>query len=529
MTERPAPALDWVSPLPPVRSGIADYSRDLFPWVEPHCDLRVVRLPGEDPSRELDRRWSPVPLSALEPDRRIPLYHMGNNQHHLEVYRAAREIPGILLLHDYVLHHFHLGRTVGEGDFDAYLERMTADHGWIGRDVARPVRWGGFHEASMFALPVHRQLLRRQRAILVHSRWALERLREEDPDLAVKRVPMGIPLPEITNREDAVAELRNRTGIPREAPLLGSFGFQTKIKRTASAIAALARPELRGVHLLIVGEENPYVELDEAIEGAGVEGRVHRLGYVAFEELQTAMAAVEVCLNLRYPTAGETSASLLRVLAQGRPAVVSDHGPTGDLPNEVAVKVPLGEDEIPRLAKTLGSLLDDPDRLRSLGRAAREYVASRHDPAAAGKALVEACVRGADAEPPGKKAPEVPPPTSFLHRDLPGAIEVPDLGGWRPGERRSVRIGLQNAGPVRWLAAERGPGGIQIQVRILSHGRDLRRDRPWIGLPRDLDPGTRCHLEIPLRRPPGPCRLGIRLIRMGDRSGPALSWHRDLP
>ena len=39
--------IDLVSPLPPVRSGIADYSADLVAQLAELCDLRLVRLPGQ--------------------------------------------------------------------------------------------------------------------------------------------------------------------------------------------------------------------------------------------------------------------------------------------------------------------------------------------------------------------------------------------------------------------------------------------------------------------------------------------------
>ena len=49
--------IDFVSPLPPVRSGIADYSADLLPDLAQLCDLRVFRLSGQPISQELVDRW----------------------------------------------------------------------------------------------------------------------------------------------------------------------------------------------------------------------------------------------------------------------------------------------------------------------------------------------------------------------------------------------------------------------------------------------------------------------------------------
>src|SRR6202023_2483009 len=116
----------------------------------------------------------------------------------------------------------------------------------------------------------------------------------------------------------------------------------------------------------------------EAAHRAGVAARVHVTGYLPFADFASAIAAVDLCLNLRYPTAGETSASLLRVLAAGRPAIVSDYAQFAELPAEVALRVPLGDEEPAALAALLRQLLADPGRLAAMGRAAREHVRQRH-------------------------------------------------------------------------------------------------------------------------------------------------------
>src|SRR5262249_53580422 len=145
------------------------------------------------------------------------------------------------------------------------------------------------------------------------------------------------------------AALRQRYGIPAGAAVLGSFGFQTPMKRTHVAVRALARPELATAHLLIAGEVSPHNDLEGLARKLGVADRVHLVGYVAYDELQGAIAASDLCLNLRYPSAGETSASLLRILAVGRPAIVNEYAQFRDLPADAAVEVPLAAGDDPEI------------------------------------------------------------------------------------------------------------------------------------------------------------------------------------
>ncbi|HEV8241897.1 MAG TPA: glycosyltransferase family 4 protein [Thermoanaerobaculia bacterium] len=515
--------VDYVSPLPPARTGIADYSADLLPHLGERCDLRLVALPGQAVSPLLAARW-PVVTPAGLGNERLPLYQMGNNELHRPVWEAALRVPGVLVLHDLVLHHFLLGRTLGQapGDFDGYRAQLAADHGWVGELAAAPARWGFVDTVVQFALPARRSLLRAQRGVLVHSAWAVEELHAEDPELRARQVPMAVPLPPPADAA-AGAALRARLGIPEGAPVLGSFGFQTPMKRTHVAVRALARPELASAHLLVAGEVSPIVDLVGLARQLGVADRVHVLGYVEFAELEAAIAASDLCLNLRYPTAGETSASLLRILAVGRPTIVNEYAQFRDLPDEAVVKVPLADSSDPdgeaaALAPRLAELLAAPEALQRLGEAARAHVAREHDPARAAAAIVAACSELADAEPPGPAPAREPLPRAPFWEPLAAAMEVEPLDGWSPGERRTIRVRLRNTGEARWLAAHRGLGGTVLRVVLRGEEGGVVEELPWIEMPRDVDPGEEHVFTVPLRRPLGAARLQVApcLLELGD-------------
>ncbi len=534
--------LDYVSPLPPVRSGISDYSAELLPHLARRreiAELRVVRLPDQEVAAELVELWAPVAAEETGAGGRLPLYQMGNNQHHDAVLDLALERPGVVTLHDLFLHHLLAERTLAGDSADPYIAALAADHGWVGKAVARPRRWGGHTEGGTFALPAHRGLLLRQRGVLVHSAWAAELLAEELPEVAVRTVSMGIPLPPAVGPPggEEARRARRRLGLAEDRPLLGSFGFQTPIKRTTAAVRALARPELAGVDLLVVGQVSPHVDLEGEARRAGVADRVHVTGFVDAVTFTRALEACDLCLNLRYPTAGETSAALLRQLAAGRPALVSDYAQFRELPEEAVVRVPLGDEaeEAEALAATAARLLADPERLRAMGRAARDHIALHHAPPRAAASVARACVELAELEPPvaaGQPVPEprVAPPTSqTLHR-LDGAIDVtlPDgSGDWPAGARRTLTLHLTNRGPGRWLAARRGPGGVAFDVSLRpldtfdreEAGADLEADRPWLLLPRDLGPGETLDVPFELRRPDGEARLVVEALVFDDWGG----------
>jgi hypothetical protein len=203
-------------------------------------------------------------------------------------------------------------------------------------------------------------------------------------------------------------------------------------------------------------------------------------------------------------------------MARGRPALVSDYAQFAELPGEVALRLAAGEGEREALAAALRGLLVDRPRLRVMGEAAREYARREHDPAAAARAVIAACEELGALAPPAHGARPQPLPTSLCWDRLPGEIEI--LGAeppWRPGERRRLRARLRNTGRARWLAGERGPGGVVLEARLDSRRGDLLTGRPWAPLPRDVDPGGEVTVELEVRHPVGEARLRVEAHVLG--------------
>ena len=518
--------LDYLSPLPPVRSGISDYSVDLLPHLSEVADVRVLRLPNLPLDEAIAARFRMVePAERAGEDGRLPLYQMGNNRYHAAIYELALQRPGVVVLHDLVLHHALLDRTVGHDQWEPYRDELERDHGWIGDAAARPVRWGAFGQAAQFELPANRTLLECQRGVLVHGEWAAERLREEDPRLAVRVVPMPIPLPGEVEPQRGLA-FRRAHGIPDDVPLLGSFGFQTPIKRTDVAIRALARPGLERVRLLVAGELSPYARFDDLAVACGVADRVHVTGYLPYEELDAAIAATDLCLNLRYPSAGETSASLLRIFAVGRPAVVSDFAEFGELPREFALAVPLGNEEEERFASLVADrLVHGREALAELGRLARAHVARRHAPERAAAEMVTAIAELERRQPPGGAAPRVAPKSSATSTLPKMEIRVGPLEDWKPGERRRLSIEIVNAGDDVWLPSRESPGGVLFGVELWVGERDEWLGRDWLEFGTPLEPGASHTAELVMRRPLEPAFLVVKPgVEVENRFVPFGTW-----
>ena len=118
----------YFSPLPPMRSGIADYSAELLPALAAHLDLELFVEDGFKVDPALAARF-PVrgyrAFPALQEEGRYDavVYQIGNNvDYHAGIYEMLLRYPGITVLHEYVLHHLVRGMTLVKGDMAGYVD-----------------------------------------------------------------------------------------------------------------------------------------------------------------------------------------------------------------------------------------------------------------------------------------------------------------------------------------------------------------------------------------------------------------------
>jgi glycosyltransferase involved in cell wall biosynthesis len=346
----------YYSPLPPSRSGIADYSALLLPALRERVEV-VAAEPG--------RR---------APDADVALYHVGNDPDaHGWIVDALRRRPGVVVLHEYVLHHLVSGITLGRGDPRGYLDAMERELGVVGRllglgvlDNLLPLLW----ETQPERFPLAGTVLDDARGLIVHSDYVGGRARGAGYRGRLWRIPHPAWAPPAVEPADDVAG----------GPLIGCFGFLNMNKRIPQLLQAFAslrrsRPEAR---LLLAGAAGERFDVTRRLERLGLAAGdgVVRLDYAPEPRLWSLMAACDVLVNLRFPTMGETSGSVIRALSLGKPLVVSDVGWFSELPDGVALKVPVDEHEVPVLAAALGLAAD---RATELGAAARAYVEREHD------------------------------------------------------------------------------------------------------------------------------------------------------
>src|SRR5919106_321223 len=249
--------LAYFSPLPPQRSGIADYSAELLPWLARHLDVE----PFVDEGVKADPRCFQETGSrfTVRGDKAFPalweagrfdavLYHIGNNhEYHARTWRMLMRYPGIAVLHEPMLHHLVRGMTLARGDLDGYVEEMRYAYGRTGEALARRSLGTGI-PLDAWSYPLFERVVDASLGLIVHNDCTRDRVLASRPGARIAKVPHHLSLvPPSPGGREGMGEgvggegLRAALGLPPTGLLFASFGFITPAKRIDVALRAFAR------------------------------------------------------------------------------------------------------------------------------------------------------------------------------------------------------------------------------------------------------------------------------------------------
>lgn len=376
------PRLAYVSPLPPEKSGIADYSAVLLPelarlyeidvivaqdqisdpWINANCPSHSVQWFVEN-SNQFDR----------------VLYHFGNSTFHQHMFELHKAIPGVVVLHDFFLSGI-VAHIDAHGFAPGYwAQELYKAHGY-------EALYDRFHAKDtadvVYKYPCSLSPIQNGLGVISHSSNSL-RLAEqwyggESMDWAV--VPL-IRDSRITADRNLA---RNELGFGAEDFLVCTFGILGPTKLNLRLLKAWINSPLardKACHLVFVGENHPGdygQELLATMRRSGLAGNIRITGWADMEVYRQYLEAADVGVQLRSLSRGETSAAVLDCMNYGLATIVNSNGSMADLEDEAVWKLP---DEFvdEQLTEALETLWKDPMRRRQMGEAARDIIIRDHN------------------------------------------------------------------------------------------------------------------------------------------------------
>jgi glycosyltransferase involved in cell wall biosynthesis len=388
-----------VSPLPPAPTGIADYTVDV---VRSFLGSHSVELFHNQAEVSGSLPAPAFPVRQMEGRGRdgggfdAVLYQMGNGPAHDFMYDWLERVPGIVVLHDLVLHHSFARRFLespasiayagdpssrekrlaAEATHQKYVEAVESAYPGRGSSLAA-THFNSVGNLLPYAYPLFQPALRSARAVGAHNAFMVEAIQSTLPD--VPCVPLAMPIEPLEVEARAVTALRSRLGLQSGLAVVGCFGLVTPEKRIETVARAVARiGEIhRDARLLLAGAVPDPGWLKALLDRSGVASRTIVAGRLEMRDFAAAMSLSDVVVHLRYPTARETSAALLRVLAQGRPVIISDLANQAEVPAEAARRVNPCDEE-GDLARALDWAFSNPAAAHAMGERGRQYALRAH-------------------------------------------------------------------------------------------------------------------------------------------------------
>ncbi len=368
------------SPLHPIKSGIADYTEELLPFLKTYFDIDLYVEPDSISSaRSLRSDFAVFPYHAATfPASKYDaiLYHIGNDYRaHRIAYEALKRNPGIVVLHDYVLQGFYVEMAEAKKDLGIYRNLLQRYYGKKGLAIAErtarrtyPSIW---ETEEALDYPLNEEILDLATGVIVHSDFVRERVEKRLTKPVAKIPHHGHPLKTFDRQTE-----RRKWGMGPDEILISSAGFVNRNRRYEMILEVLDELADSRLKYVIAGEDRGKL-LRHLTARASVPVSVEP--FLPLEKLESLIFASDICINLRFPTMGETSGILLRQMGYGRPTLVTNCGWYAEIPDWAVVKIEPDIDESALLKAYLTLMMNDTDFRLAIGREAAAYVQTECD------------------------------------------------------------------------------------------------------------------------------------------------------
>ncbi len=373
----------FFTPLAPLQTASADLMEGLLPHLVKYAQIDLFIDDGYGPINPLILARSKVynyrefPTRAEDYD--LTVYVIGNNpDFHGYMYDILQRYPGVVIIHDLILHHFIVGLTLARGDMEGYLSEMRSAYGEEGVRAAQRVI-AGEHGDIYAAYPLVERFVDASLGVIVTNDFAMREVSARRPNAHVVCIyhhfflPYGFP-----NQVDAKA-LRAQLGL-EDRFVLATFGIFIPPKRLDVCLRVFSR--FLATHpdavYLLVGSHSPHYDVPGMIRNLGLEGKVVLTGWMEPIPFVKQMFVPDIAIHLRYPDIGGTPYTPVRLLGLGVPTILSDIESVAEIPEGCCAKIPPDVYEEETLLATLEYLAAHEDVRRKMGENGRQLIEENH-------------------------------------------------------------------------------------------------------------------------------------------------------
>jgi len=334
------PRLAYISPLPPQRSGIANYSIEFVKHLSVFYEIDLVNDQCVSPNDLCGglRLISIDEFRANSAGYHRILYHFGNSAFHSHMFELLDAIPGVVVMHDFFMSGV-LNYVQAFADKSSAFDRALFDsHGY--QALYCKANTNDVTDVIM-KYPCNIHVLQNSLGIITHSRYS-KALADNLYAFSSENWKI-VPLPREKKPLASKSHAREKLGIDKNSFLVCSFGLVAPTKLSHLLLEAWCQSKLgtdEHCCLIYVGEN------DQGEYGMSLSADISRLGadsvlitgWVDDNSYELYLAAADIAVQLRTSSRGETSAAILDCMSSGIPVIANANGSMAEIdPTCVAI------------------------------------------------------------------------------------------------------------------------------------------------------------------------------------------------
>jgi glycosyltransferase involved in cell wall biosynthesis len=376
--------LAFVSPIPPEKTGIANYSEVLVKFLKDYYDITVICTDNNINQLIYKKDVKNVNwfLRKYKKFDRV-LYHFGNSHFHSHMQHLLPIIPGVVVLHDFYLSNLPVLSFWNDANTGVLEREIWYSHGYLAlfewlkdKDI----------EYIKNKYPMNLSTLQLANGLITHSLESKKLCMTWYGENFTNHIDWEvIPLLREIMDDSSKSTVRMKYGIPEDTFLVSSFGLldPTKLNdELLNAFLASSLTKKNKCKLVFVGENHGGEygqQLKDLINKHKLEYDVEILGWVDDIKFNDFLLASDIAVQLRTLSRGETSSAVLSCLAAGLPTIINAHGSMQEIDSECVIKL---EDKFSQedLVGALENLKENNLLCKKLSKKARELILSEYSP-----------------------------------------------------------------------------------------------------------------------------------------------------
>jgi glycosyltransferase involved in cell wall biosynthesis len=385
------PRIAMLTPLPPARSGIADYNARFLPFLAEHFEIDLYVIQDRIEDAELNATFRIFPVSQFAENANhyyATLYEFGNSEFHTHMLDLLERFPGIVGLHDAYLSGLYGYLQFNLGDTNRFVDEMLYSHSGEARSLLAPcAAHPDAYGTAMVELPCTKSVINQAIGIISHSTFNLHVARRFYPEGwpgPYRIIPQMVARAEEWTAEQK-AKARAELGLAPDDFIITTFGHIAWTKCGDLLLESFLKSPLaadRTCRLIFAGElakDDFGKNLQQAIDMSGAGDRISITGFLSEDDYARYLRTTDIAVQLRKKSRGGTPKGVLDCLAHGIPVAVNDEASYRDYADDVVVKLSAAPtaDEI---SQRILALRNDPAGLAAQALRGLAYVREHHDP-----------------------------------------------------------------------------------------------------------------------------------------------------